>query len=81
FGGLRLDVIFGADMAGSYKPMPLTYLKSAKAVGLAPEAFAMVAAHNSDLAGALACGFKTVFVRRPSEHGPWQTSDLDAEQD
>ncbi|KAA8692895.1 Haloacid dehalogenase, type II [Pseudomonas caricapapayae] len=81
FGGLPWDVIVGAEIAGTYKPMPQTYLKSAKAVGLAPEAIAMVAAHNSDLAAARASGFKTVFVRRPSEHGPGQTSDLDAEQD
>lgn len=81
FGGLPWDVIVGAEVAGSYKPQPQTYLKSAKAVGLAPEAVAMVAAHNSDLAAARANGLKSVFIRRPSEHGPGQTSDLVAEQD
>ncbi|KPW97027.1 MULTISPECIES: haloacid dehalogenase type II [Pseudomonas syringae group] len=81
FAGLPWDVIVGAQIAGSYKPTPQTYLKSADAVGLAPQAVAMVAAHNSDLAAARANGFKTVFVRRPSEHGPGQTSDLTAEQD
>lgn len=81
FGGLPWDVIVGAEIAGTYKPNPQTYLKSARAVGLAPESMAMVAAHNSDLAAARANGFKTVFVRRPSEHGPGQTSDLAAEQD
>lgn len=81
FGGLPWDVIVGAEVAGSYKPQPQTYLKSAKAVGLAPESVAMVAAHNSDLAAARANGLKAVFIRRPSEYGPTQTSDLIADQD
>ena len=41
----------------------------------------MVAAHNSDLFAARECGFKTAFVRRPTEHGPGQTIDLRAESD
>ncbi|WP_024647614.1 haloacid dehalogenase type II [Pseudomonas syringae] len=81
FGGLPWDVIVGAEIAGTYKPQPQTYLKSAKAVGLPPESMAMVAAHNADLAAARANGFKTVFVLRPHEHGPGQTSDRVAEQD
>lgn len=81
FGGLPWDVILGAEIAGTYKPQPQTYLKSAKAAGLAPEAVAMVAAHNADLAAARANGFKSIFVRRPFEHGADQTSDLTAEQD
>jgi 2-haloacid dehalogenase len=36
----------------------------------------MVAAHNGDLAAAGACGLRTAFVPRPTEHGPGQTSDL-----
>jgi len=35
-----------------------------------------VAAHNGDLAAAAACGLRTAFVRRPTEHGPGQTTDL-----
>jgi 2-haloacid dehalogenase len=41
----------------------------------------LVAAHNSDLAAARANGLKSIFIRRPTEHGPVQTSDLVAEQD
>ena len=41
----------------------------------------MVAAHNGDLAAARAAGLRTVFVARPHEHGPDQTTDLTAEQD
>jgi 2-haloacid dehalogenase len=39
----------------------------------------MVAAHNSDLAAAQDLGLRTVFVRRPTEHGPDQTTDLAAD--
>jgi 2-haloacid dehalogenase len=41
----------------------------------------MVAAHNGDLAAARACGLRTAFVPRPTEHGPGQTRDLRPEQD
>ncbi|EZP54352.1 haloacid dehalogenase type II [Sphingomonas sp. RIT328] len=81
FGGLPWDVITGAEVAKSYKPIPQTYLRSADAVGLRPDQVAMVAAHNEDLAAARAAGLRTVFVRRPHEHGSGQTTDLDAAQD
>jgi 2-haloacid dehalogenase len=81
FAGLPWDAIVGAEIARRYKPQPQTYLKSAEAVGLAPEQVALVAAHNSDLQAARACGFKAIFVRRPHEHGPGQTTDLEAEHD
>ena len=76
FGGLPWDVIVGAEIARSYKPTPETYLRSAEAVGLPPERVGMVAAHNDDLRAARACGLRTVFVRRPHEHGPAQSTDL-----
>ena len=38
----------------------------------------MVAAHNSDLHAAAACGLRTAFVARPREHGPGQETDLHA---
>jgi len=81
FAQLPWDVIVGAEVAQSYKPQPQTYLKSAQTVGLPPERVGMVAAHNSDLAAARVSGLKTIFVRRPTEHGPDQASDLTAEQD
>lgn len=76
FGGLPWDAILGAEIARSYKPQPQAYLKSAEAVGLPPHEVALVAAHNDDLQAARACGFRTVFVRRPREHGPKQSTDL-----
>ena len=77
-GGLTWDVITGAEIARSYKPTPQTYLRSAEAVGLPPHRVGMVAAHNDDLRAARAVGFRTVFIRRPHEHGHDQTTDLDA---
>lgn len=76
FASLPWDVILGAEVARSYKPRPETYLRSAEAVGLPPERVGMVAAHNEDLKAARACGLRTVFVRRPAEQGPAQTTDL-----
>jgi 2-haloacid dehalogenase len=81
FGGLPWDVITGAEVTRSYKPMLQTYLKSADAVGLPPERVSMVAAHNEDLRAARAAGLRTVFVCRPHEHGPRQTTDLKATAD
>jgi 2-haloacid dehalogenase len=74
-------VILGAEIARSYKPQPETYLKSVDAVGLEPAQAGMVAAHNGDLVAARALGLRTIFVRRPHEHGPGQTTDLVAEHD
>ena len=79
--GLPWDAILGAEIARAYKPQPEVYLRSAEALGLAPSAVMMVAAHNSDLLAAAACGLQTAFVPRPTEHGPGQTSDLAPEHD
>lgn len=81
FGGLPWDAIVGAEITKSYKPQPQTYLKSAEAVGVLPHDMVLVAAHNSDLQAARACGLRTVFVRRPQEHGPQQSTDLEPEHD
>lgn len=80
-GGLPWDVILGAEIARTYKPRPEVYLQSAEAGGVAPGQMAMVAAHNADLRAAQALGLRTVFVRRPREHGPGQTSDLQPDGD
>ncbi len=81
FGGLPWDAILGAEIAHSYKPQPATYLKSLEAAGFEPGQAAMVAAHNGDLRAARALGMRTVFVRRPHEYGPDQSTDLEAEED
>ena len=79
--GLPWDCILGADIARDYKPSPAVYLACCAALRLAPQDVMMVAAHNSDLAAARACGLATAFVPRRTEHGADQTSDLVAEGD
>jgi 2-haloacid dehalogenase len=81
FGSLPWDLLLGAEIARAYKPQPHVYLASCEAAGLAPTEVAMVAAHNNDLAAARALGLRTIFLRRPLEHGPQQTTDLVAEHD
>jgi 2-haloacid dehalogenase len=36
----------------------------------------MVAAHQSDLAGARACGLQTAYIQRPLEFGPTRSKDV-----
>lgn len=79
--GIPWDAILGAEVAQAYKPTPDAYLRTAEVLALRPEQVCMVAAHNSDLAAARTCGFRTAFVPRPTEHGPGQTTDVRAEQD
>jgi len=79
--GLPWDAILGAEVAQAYKPTPEAYLRTADVLGLSPGQMCLVAAHNNDLAAARQCGFKTAFVRRPTEHGPDQKTDLAPEQD
>ena len=68
--GLPWDAILGAEIARAYKPQPAVYLRSAEALGLEPVQVMMAAAHGSDLEAARACGLRTAFVPRPTEHGP-----------
>ena len=79
--GLPWDAILGAEIAQAYKPSPEAYLRNAEALMLKPERVCLVAAHNGDLAAARRCGFRTAFIRRPTEHGPDQTTDLRPEED
>jgi len=76
YAGLPWHAILGAEIAGAYKPQPAVYLKSCAALALPPDRVMMVAAHNDDLRAAAACGLKTAFVARPTEHGRSQKSDL-----
>ena len=76
---LPWDAILGAEVVKHYKPQPQSYLMTAQLLGLAPQECMMVAAHNDDLVAAGALGFRTAFVRRPTEYGPDQQADLEAE--
>ena len=75
-GGLVWDTVLGAEVVGHYKPCPESYQRACALLDLPPNACMMVAAHNSDLAAAAACGLRTAFIPRPHEHGPGQTTDL-----
>ena len=70
--GWHWDAITGAEIAGDYKPQPIVYRRSCKALGLEPSQVMMVAAHSSDLQAAAACGLRTGFIPRPDEYGPGQ---------
>ncbi len=79
--GLPWDAILGAELVRTYKPRPEAYLGTADILGVKPSQLCMVAAHNGDLAAARACGLRTAFIPRPTEHGPGQTTDLQPAQD
>ena len=80
-GGLPWDAILGAEVTRHYKPMPQCYLGTAELLGVAPHECMLVAAHNSDLISAREVGFRTAFVARPTEYGPHQSEDFEAEHD
>ena len=77
--GLPWDMVLGAEVVQHYKPQPQAYLKSAEMLDLEPRQCMLTAAHNSDLIAAARCGFRTAFVPRPTEYGPNQTVDIEAE--
>jgi 2-haloacid dehalogenase len=76
---LPWDVVLGAQTARAYKPLPQAYLANADLLDLKPSQVMLVAAHNSDLAAAAACGLRTAFVSRPTEYGPHQKRDFKAD--
>jgi 2-haloacid dehalogenase len=79
--GLPWDMVFATELFRHYKPDPETYLGAVALLGLKPHETMMAAAHNGDLAAARALGLKTEFIPRPTEYGPGQTRDLQAESD
>lgn len=81
FGGLPWDLVMSAELFKHYKPDPETYLGAAALLCLRPEQVMMVAAHNNDLKAAQKHGLKTAFVARPTEYGPLQTRDFEADGD
>lgn len=78
--GIPWDAILGAEVVQAYKPTQEAYLRTADVLAMRPDEICLVAAHNEDLAAARACGLKTAFVPRPTEHGSAQTTDLHPEQ-
>ncbi len=78
---LPWDMVLGAEVTGHYKKQPKAYVTSVEMLGLTPEQVVMVAAHNDDLYAAEALGLKTAFVARPTEYGPQQDKDFEADKE
>ena len=68
--GLPWDKILCAETFLKYKPDPDTYLGVAKSFNVDTADVMMVAAHQSDLDAARACGLMTAYIERPLEYGP-----------
>lgn len=81
YNGLQWDALLGAEFAQTYKPDPVAYLTTVKALGLAPEQVCLVACHHRDLAAARACGLLTAYVDRPLEYGGAPAPDAAQAQD
>jgi 2-haloacid dehalogenase len=81
FAKLPWDLIMSAELFAHYKPDPETYLGAARLLCLRPEQVMMVAAHNHDLMAAQKLGLRTAFVPRPTEYGPLQKYDFEANGD
>lgn len=77
YAGLNWDVVLGTDVTRAYKPDPTAYLGVVDLLGLRPQEVILVAAHNDDLRGARSVGLATAFVRRATEYGPNQLTDLE----
>ena len=77
---LLADDPLGSKRERFETPLPQAYLASAELLNLRPAQVMLVAAHNGDLAAAANAGLRTAFVVRPTEHGPRQDRDLEAER-
>ncbi len=64
------DCIISCEMIGTYKPRSEAYQTAATWLALDPSEILMVACHNFDLMAARAVGYRSAFVRRPTEWGP-----------
>ena len=78
YTGLPWDLNLSTEVFKCYKPQPQSYLGVCAALQLEPEQVMMCAAHNDDLLAARRVGLKTAFWARPTEHGPGQTTNLQA---
>jgi 2-haloacid dehalogenase len=79
--GLPWDVILCAEIFRHYKPDPEVYRGAIALLDLKPQEVMLVAAHNYDLRAARSHGMRTGFILRPTEYGPHQTTDLQAEEE
>jgi 2-haloacid dehalogenase len=80
YAGLPWDMIFGSDLFRHFKPDRETYLGACELLDLEPAQVMLCAAHNYDLRMAKSLGLSTAFIARPSEYGPTQCRDIEAEE-
>lgn len=78
--GLPWDMIFASDLFRHFKPDKETYLGACELLDLQPGEVMLCAAHNNDLRMARSLGLRTAFISRPTEYGPNQSRDLQAEE-
>lgn len=62
-----LDRIMSVEMVRTFKPAAKVYRKAADELGVPIGAMLMVAAHDWDVAGAMAAGARGAFVARPGQ--------------
>jgi 2-haloacid dehalogenase len=67
---IRWDAVIACEMLRVYKTKPEVYRRAAAHLALRPDEILMVACHNFDLDAARREGYRTAFVRRPTEWGP-----------
>lgn len=67
--GIVWDAVLSCEAIGFYKLRPQAYQRAAQWLQVEPEECLMVAAHPGDLMAAARVGYRTAFVRRPSEWG------------
>ena len=63
----RFDAIMSVDMVGRFKPHRSVYVAAADRLEIQPSELVMVAAHDWDIAGAIAAGAEGVFIARPGQ--------------
>jgi 2-haloacid dehalogenase len=68
--GIAWDAVIACEMLRVYKTRPEAYRLAASLLQVAPRDILMVACHNFDLDAARGEGYRTAFVRRPTEWGP-----------
>jgi 2-haloacid dehalogenase len=68
--GMPWDCIISTELRGTFKPEREAYLLAPTLLGVRPDEVMLIAAHSSDLRGALVAGLRTALVRRPHEWGP-----------
>ncbi|MDA0656246.1 MAG: haloacid dehalogenase type II [Proteobacteria bacterium] len=79
--GLPFDAVLTAENAKKFKPDPAMYEMAIELLGQGhPERLMLVASHNYDLANARKFGMGTAFILRPTEYGPGQKTDLQADE-